>query len=338
MLRFKILQEVSQNMEKTNFRTRPLFFSCSFLGFLLILLSTICVCSAAESDFYCLKSIKDSLQDPFNSLGSWDFRNAIEDSICHFAGIQCWHDYDNKVMNLRLSNLGLIGEFPRGIQNCTSLTGLDLSGNKLYGTIPSNISVIVEHVTTLDLGSNLFSGNIPPDIANCAYLNFLMLDNNNLRGEIPRRIGSLPRLEIFSVANNYLTGSVPSFVNVQITADSFANNSRLCGKPLKECEYSEDFEDSWIWKHIDYASFIQAFVVGLVLFYALVLVFCLFQFPTKAINKIVSLNKSKLRRKEHLSPRSDSPGDEELSSHQKVKILLAFQLFPSALLATYLLL
>ncbi|KAJ8542934.1 hypothetical protein K7X08_005457 [Anisodus acutangulus] len=166
--------------------------------------------------------------------------------------------------------------------------------------------VILEQVTTADLSSNQFSGNIPPDIANCAYLNVLNLDNNNLEGEIPSRIGSLPRLMVFNdVADNNLTGPLPSFVSVQITADSFANNPGLCGKPLKECD---DSEDSWIWEHIDHASFIEAFVVGWVLFFTLFLVLRLFKFPTKAINMIFSLNVWKLRSKEHLSPRSDSPG------------------------------
>lgn len=305
-------------MEKTNFRTRSFFFVCTFLGFLLILLSKISVCSAAESDFYCLKSIKDSLQDPFNYLGSWDFSNVTEGFICRFSGINCWHADENKVLSIRLSNYGLIGEFPRGVRNCTSLTGLDLSGNKLYGNIPSDISVIVDYVTTLDLSNNTFSGNIPPDIANCAYLNVLRLDNNNLEGEIPSRIGSLFRLRTFSVANNYLTGAVPSFVNEQITAKSFENNPELCGKPLKGCE------NSWIWKHIDRASFIKAFVVGWILFFTLALVLRLFQFPSKVINKIASLNKWKLRAKEYLTSGNDSPGEEDLCSNQKILRLEKF--------------
>ncbi|KAH0705087.1 hypothetical protein KY290_009782 [Solanum tuberosum] len=290
-------------MEKINFSKRPFFFICTFLGFLLILLSRISVCSASESDFYCLKSIRDSLQDPFDSLGSWDFSNATEGFVCHFMGIECWNSDENKVMKIILSNSGLIGEFPRGIRNCTSLTDLHLSGNNLYGTIPSDISMIVKYVTRLDLSNNTFSGNIPPDLANCAFINFLMLGNNNLEGEIPSRIGSLPRLMTFSVANNHLTGPVPSFVSEQITAKSFANNPELCGKPLKECE---DSEDSWIWEHIDRASFIEAFVFGW------------------AINKIFSPNIWKLRSKEHSSPGSDPPGEEELSRHQKILKLEKF--------------
>ncbi|KAK4354855.1 hypothetical protein RND71_027049 [Anisodus tanguticus] len=305
-------------MEITNIRKRPFFIICTFLGYLLVLLSRISVCTAVQSDIYCLKSIKDSLHDPSNNLGSWDFNNATEGFICLFSGISCWHPDENKVLSISLSYMGLIGEFPRGIRNCTSLTSLDLSGNNLYGTIPSDISVIVEHVTTLYLSFNQFSGNIPPDVANCAYLNFLNLDNNNLEGEIPSRIGYLLRLKTFSVANNYLTGPVPSFVSEQITAESFANNDELCGKPFKGCE------DSWIWKHIDRASFIKAFVIGWVLFFTSVLVFRLFEFPTKAINKIVSLSMWKLRSKEHSSPESDSPGEEELNSHQKILKLEKF--------------
>ncbi|XP_055813098.1 probably inactive leucine-rich repeat receptor-like protein kinase At5g48380 [Solanum dulcamara] len=294
-------------MEKTTFRT--------FLGFVLVvLLSRICVCNASGIDVCCLKSIKDSLHDPFNNLDTWDFSNATEGFICKFRGVSCWHADENKVLSITLSGFGLIGEFPRGIRNCTSLTSLDLSANNLYGTIPSDISVILKYDTILDLSYNTFSGYIPPDIANCAYLNVLKLDNNNLEGEIPRRIGYLPRLNTFSVANNYLTGPVPSFVSEQITAESFANNPELCGKPLKGCE------DSWIWKHIDRDSFIKAFVIGGVFFFTLVLVLCLFKFPTKAINKIVSLDIWKLRKKEHLT----SGSEEELSSQHKILKLEKF--------------
>ncbi|PHU01498.1 hypothetical protein BC332_31285 [Capsicum chinense] len=296
-------------MENTNFIT--------FLGYLLVLLlSRICVCSAVESDVHCLKSIKDSLHDPFNNLDSWDFSNATEGFICGFVGVFCWHIDESRILNIVLPDMGLVGEFPRGIRNCTSLTGLDLSGNSLYGAIPSDISSILEHVTSLDLSNNTFSGYIPPDIANCQYINVLKLNDNDLEGEIPSSIGDLPRLKTFSVASNYLNGLVPSFVYKNFAAESFANNPELCGKPLKGCE------DSWTWKHIDRASFIKAFVTGWVLFFTLVLVLCSSRLRTKTINKIiVLLNIWKLmRRKKHLT----SGSDEELSSQHKILKLEKF--------------
>ncbi|PSS09592.1 inactive leucine-rich repeat receptor-like protein kinase [Actinidia chinensis var. chinensis] len=189
-----------------------------------------------QSDVNCLRALKDSLEDPFNYLSySWNFNNATEGFICTFTGIECWHPDENKVLNIHLSNMGLKGEFPRGLQNCSALTGLDLSNNKLYGNILSDISKIVPLVTSLDLSSNNFSGEIPKDLANCSYLNVLKLDSNQLTGQIPAEIGLLGRIKVFSVTNNRLTGPLPTFSNRTFSAESYANNPGLCGVPLPSC-------------------------------------------------------------------------------------------------------
>ena len=190
------------------------------------------VSHATETDIQCLKSIKASLEDPNKYLSFWTFDNKTEGSICKFAGIDCWHPDENRVINLRLSDMGLKGRFPTGIRNCTSLTGLDLSNNKLSGSIPSNISTLLKFVTTLDLSSNSFAGEIPQSLANCTYLNALKLDNNRLTGNIPLQLGLLDRLKSFSVANNLLTGQIPSFLNATVTKENYANNPGLCGKPF----------------------------------------------------------------------------------------------------------
>ena len=190
---------------------------------------------ATLTDIYCLKTIKQSLKDPNEYLISWDFNNNTEGFICKFTGVDCWHPDENKVLNIRLSDMGLEGEFPRGIENCSSLTGLDLSSNKLSGPIPSNISKILKYVTSLDLSSNRFSGEIPLSLANCTYLNVLKLNNNKLKGNIPLQLGQLNRIKVFSVANNLLTGPVPTFQRDIVTKDDYANNLGLCGKPLESC-------------------------------------------------------------------------------------------------------
>ncbi|XP_074278359.1 probably inactive leucine-rich repeat receptor-like protein kinase At5g48380 isoform X2 [Silene latifolia] len=132
--------------------------------------------------------------------------------------------------------MGLKGDFPLGIEDCTSLTGLDLSGNNFGGPIPSNISKVIPDVTTLDLSDNNFSGVIPENLANCSYLNDISLDHNQFSGSIPLELADLARLKNFNVANNNLSGPIPRFsANVPIPIENYANNPGLCGPPLKTC-------------------------------------------------------------------------------------------------------
>ncbi|XP_058094360.1 probably inactive leucine-rich repeat receptor-like protein kinase At5g48380 [Magnolia sinica] len=217
---------------------------------LLCLWLSIDTCSdATESDIQCLRGLKASLIDPNGYLSSWDFNNKTEGSICRFNGIECWHNDENKVLNIRLSNMGLKGRFPEALKNCTSMTGLDLSTNELFGPLPDNIGSIIPYVTTFDLSYNNFTGVIPDSLGNCSYLNTLSLQHNGFTGQIPSQLGQLDRLSEFSVANNSLSGPIPPFLNQQsslwgptprhlMKPSSFANNSGLCGSPLDACKES----------------------------------------------------------------------------------------------------
>ncbi|KAJ6420389.1 hypothetical protein OIU84_027851 [Salix udensis] len=223
------------------------------------LLATLTVTTATETDIYCLKSIKDSVIDPVGYLNSsWDFGNNRDGSICSFPGVGCWHEGENRVGDIKLSGKGLKGQFPLGLENCTSLTGLNFSHNELQGPIPSDICKRLPYITDLDLSYNNFSGEIPSSIADCRYLYTLRLDNNKLRGHIPPQIGQLYRMKVFSVANNQLSGPLPNFGAV-IPYDSFANNTGLCGMPLKNCSsHQQKFE----------YSFKGGFVIGYIVFSA----------------------------------------------------------------------
>ncbi|CAN4101147.1 unnamed protein product [Withania somnifera] len=204
---------------------------------LIYLVLSSAVCYAVQSDIDCLRSIKDSLEDPQGSLNStWKFDNLTEGFICKFAGIQCWHPDENKVLSISLPDMGLKGRFPRGLQNCSSMTSLDLSSNKLHGVIPYNISKIIGFVVSLDLSSNELTGDIPVNLANCSFLNNLKLNDNQFTGQIPLQLGLLDRLKTFNVANNRLNGQVPNFINATVSAEYYANNPGLCGGPLPPCQ------------------------------------------------------------------------------------------------------
>ena len=168
-----------------------------------------------EDDILCLKSIRDSVEDPHNLLSSWDFRNQTKRPgfICSFTGVECWNERENRIISLNLGSLGLKGIFPNEISYCKSLTSLDLSHNHFYGSIPTNISSMLPYLVILSLSSNNFSGEIPTSLGKCTYLNVLELNHNGFSGQIPSTIGSLPRINKFNVADNLLVGPVPRFVN-----------------------------------------------------------------------------------------------------------------------------
>lgn len=198
----------------------------------------------AQSDINCLRSIKDSLKDPLNSLYNWNFNNNTNGFICKFNGIDCWHENDDSVLNIKLSDMGLKGQFPRGVGDCKAVTGVDLSSNELNGTIPTDISKLLPFVTKLDLSDNSLSGTIPVNLANCSYLNVLKLDKNQLSGQLPLELGLLNRINTFSVTNNRLSGQVPQFKAGVVSADSYSGNPGLCGKPLPDCKGSSKKNNS----------------------------------------------------------------------------------------------
>jgi hypothetical protein len=203
----------------------------SFCAALLpvLLCSVLCpLCYGTVSDIECLKRVKASI-DPNNKL-DWTFNNHTEGSICGFRGVDCWNPNENKVLSLHLGSIGLKGGFPDGLENCSSMTSLDLSSNSLSGTIPADISKRLQYITNLDLSYNSFSGEIPEALANCTYLNAVNLQHNKLTGVLPGQLAALSRLSQFNVADNQLSGQIPSSLS-KFPSSNFANQD-LCGKPL----------------------------------------------------------------------------------------------------------
>ncbi|KAL5990763.1 hypothetical protein ACLOJK_011667 [Asimina triloba] len=199
---------------------------------LLLTVNYLCLgADELESDVQCLKGIKESLLDPFHHLSSWNFNNKTRGFICDLKGVECRHPDSNEVVMVDLSNMGLRGRFPSSLNNCTKLTGLDLSNNSLSGPLPHHISRIVPFLTSFNLSYNKFSGKIPPALGDLAYLAVLDLQHNEFRGRIPKQIG---RFILLNVTKNFLSGEIPMSVRT-LPSSSFANNPHLCGEPLDAC-------------------------------------------------------------------------------------------------------
>ncbi|XP_037429429.1 probably inactive leucine-rich repeat receptor-like protein kinase At5g48380 [Triticum dicoccoides] len=220
-------------------------------------------CYSTVTDIQCLKRLKASV-DPNNKL-HWTFDDNKEGSICSFNGVECWHPNENRILSLRLSSMDLKGQFPDGLENCSSMTSLDLSSNSLSGPIPVDISKRLPYITNLDLSYNSFSGEIPESLANCTYLNVVSLQNNKLTGAIPGQFAGLSRLTEFNVANNKLSGQIPSSLS-KFSSSNFANQD-LCGKPLSgDCTASSSSRTGVIAGSAVAGAVITLIIVGVILF------------------------------------------------------------------------
>jgi hypothetical protein len=71
-------------------------------------------------------------------------------------------------------------------------------------------------------------------------------------------------MKVFTVTSNRLSGPVPVFTHNNIPADSFANNTGLCGKPLDSCS---------IHQMKFFYSFKSGFVIGYIVFSTSVAIF-----------------------------------------------------------------
>ncbi|XP_060670063.1 receptor-like protein EIX2 isoform X3 [Ziziphus jujuba] len=165
-------------------------------------------------------------------------------SVNHLAGkLPEWIGQLKNIVQLGLDYNSLNGPIPASLGLLQNLTDLGLSGNDLNGTLPeslgqlsqlSTFDVSSNHLTDVDLSSNLFEGPIPLPIVEVELLDmsnnrlsgpipsnigdslpnliFLSLYGNLIIGEIPASIGNMQSLQALDLSNNYLRGSVPSSI------------------------------------------------------------------------------------------------------------------------------
>ncbi|KDP44354.1 hypothetical protein JCGZ_20034 [Jatropha curcas] len=138
-----------------------------------------------------------------------------------------------------VANNSFTGKFPSTLSNASNLVELEMTVNKLTGTVPSleklsklkSLSLTRNHlgtggeaddlsflysltnITSLELlaiNDNNFGGILPETISNFSTeLKMLSVAQNQLLGTIPSRIGNLVNLQNFDVSVNQLSGVIP---------------------------------------------------------------------------------------------------------------------------------
>ena len=124
-----------------------------------------------------------------------------------------WHgvsaDKYGLITGLYLNDNNLSGELPSELDTLSHLRILNLSGNRLTGSIPAEWADGLDVLLRLNLSDNQLSGKIPAGLGN-HHLSTLNISYNQFEGEIPLELGSLVNLKELNLSYNQLDGEIPS--------------------------------------------------------------------------------------------------------------------------------
>lgn len=112
------------------------------------------------------------------------------------------------VQSMDLSGNRLTGDIPAEMTLFSNLRYLNLSWNNFETRMPLEVSNF-PNLTVLDLRNGAFHGSIPASICNSGSLEILQLDGNSLTGPIPDEIGKCSSLYLLTLSHNDLRGLIP---------------------------------------------------------------------------------------------------------------------------------
>ncbi|XP_061950596.1 cuscuta receptor 1-like [Populus nigra] len=114
---------------------------------------------------------------------------------------------NTKLEGFYLVNNSLSGSFQLANHSLVRLSHLDISRNRIYNQISTEIGACFPRLVFLNLSRNDFSGSIPSSISNMSLLEVLDLSNNGLSGNIPEQlVENCLSLRVLMLSNNYLKG------------------------------------------------------------------------------------------------------------------------------------
>ncbi|KAM0036969.1 putative protein kinase RLK-Pelle-LRR-XI-1 family [Helianthus debilis subsp. tardiflorus] len=190
-------------------------------------------------------------------------------------------DLGSQIELLDLSMNKLNGSIPSSLEQCTKLHFLNLSNNELTGEIPVQLGRLV-HLSALDLSHNLLIKEIPSGLSSMSILETLYLSHNKLSGYIPKSFESINSLVNIDLSYNHLRGPLPkskAFIN--LTIEALQGNDDLCGNVsgLKQCALESPIPNR---KH-NLALLISLPLLGALLLGTLIAIFIFYNWRPKGL-------------------------------------------------------
>lgn len=151
-------------------------------------------------------------------------------SVCSWIGVSC-DSGGNRVTQLNISNMGLVGTIPPEIGNLSFLVSLDMSENSFHGPIPPSV-FNMSSLQVLDLRNNSLSSSLPIDICKHSLhrLNRLRISYNHLYGIIPSTLHHCSQLQFLSLHSNNFSGHVAREIgNMTMLRQLFLGANNLSG-------------------------------------------------------------------------------------------------------------
>jgi Leucine-rich repeat (LRR) protein len=90
----------------------------------------------------------------------------------------------------------------------TALTGVGFTGNRLTGTLPTDVGLAV-NLRILDMSDNMLEGSLPSELGLLTNLLRLDLSSNAFTGPLPKELGRLKQLIVLVVSKTRLSGTIP---------------------------------------------------------------------------------------------------------------------------------